>query len=462
VGDNVGNRGDRLGDRGNLADNRGDRLENRGDRFENRQENRGDRRENRQENRGDRFENRGDRLENRGDRLENRGDRIENRGDWVENAGDWANNSQDYWGNVHNDWYNGSWNGNWGYGSGWYDNPWAAWGVGTAAWGLTNWGAGSLFYDTGYYGYENPYYVPTATVAEYPVVNYSQPIVTTSVLPEPTAPTVVAAVSESDAARDAFYQGDYAKALASADAALSKTPSDIVLHQLRAQCLFAMQKYKNAAATLYAVLSVTPGWDWTTMSGLYPDVDTYTKQLRTLEDYVRQNPDSADARFDLAYHYLTQGHREEAAKQLQEAVRIVPNDQVSRQLLSLVSPSEGGAPSATADQAPPAAAPGAEPDSNRKAPSNIIGSWKAPATGGGTVELTLAEDGRFTWKLTRGDKTQSFDGQYEVTGTALVLDYSNGGTMVGRLNSEGPDRFTFKMVGGPANDLGLAFQQTKT
>jgi tetratricopeptide (TPR) repeat protein len=322
---------------------------------------------------------------------------------------------------------------------------------------LTNWAAGSLFYDTGYYGYENPYYVPTSTVVEYPAINYSQPIVTTTVLPEPTAPTVVAAVSDSDQARDAFYQGDYAKALAAVDAALAKTPSDVVLHELRALCLFAMQKYKEAAGTLYAVLSVAPGWDWTTMSGLYPDVDTYTKQLRALEDYVQQNPDSAEARFDLAYHYMTQGHKDEAAKQLKDVSRLVPNDQLSRQLLSLVAPSEVGSPSA----APASSTPAAEPESKRTAPSNIVGTWKAPATGGGTVELSLSSDGRFTWKLTRGDKSQTFDGQYELTGTALVLDYSNGGTMVGRVDAQGNDRFSFKMVGGPPNDPGLNFEQAR-
>jgi tetratricopeptide (TPR) repeat protein len=298
----------------------------------------------------------------------------------------------------------------------------------------------------------------STTVVEYPAINYSQPIATTVVLPEPTAPTVVASVSESDQARDAFYQGDYAKALASVDAALSKTPNDVVLHQLRALCLFALQKYKEAAGTLYAVLSVAPGWDWTTMSGLYPDVDTYTKQLRALEDYVRQNPDSADARFDLAYHYLTQGHKDEAAKQLKDVSRLVPNDQVSHQLLAMIAPSESGSPSA----APAAEAPAAEPESKRTAPSNIAGNWKAPATGGGTVELSLGSDGRFTWKLTRGAKSQTFDGQYELTGTALVLDYSNGGTMVGRVNAEGNDRFSFKMVGGRPNDPGLNFEQART
>jgi hypothetical protein len=33
------------------------------------------------------------------------------------------------------------------------------------------------------------------------------------------------------------------------------------------------------------VLSVGPGWDWTTLIGLYPSIDVYTTQLRALEDF---------------------------------------------------------------------------------------------------------------------------------------------------------------------------------
>ncbi len=70
-----------------------------------------------------------------------------------------------------------------------------------------------------------------------------------------------------------------------------------------------------------------------------------------------------------------------------------------------------------------------------------------------------SKDNRFTWKYAHQKKTQSFDGKYELAGTALVLEYSNGGTMVGRVDAEGKDRFSFKMVGGPANDPGLVFSK---
>ncbi len=320
------------------------------------------------------------------------------------------------------------------------------------AWGLTSWGGGSLYYDTGYYDYANPYCDAT-TVAESPAIDYSQPIITTTALPEADSSAATAAVSDSDQARNAFYSGDYAGALKALDTALSKTPSDVVLHEFRALCLFALHRYKEAAGTLYAVLSVGPGWDWTTMSGLYPNVDVYTQQLRALEDSVRANRDSPDARFVLAYHYMTAGHQDAAGRQLKEVLRLAPKDQLSRQLLRMISPSDSTPSDTTATPSK------TDTEPKRTAPTDITGDWKATATGGGTVELSLGKDSRFTWKVTRPSKSQSFDGKYELAGTTLVLEYTNGGTMVGKVNAEGADKFSFRIVGGPANDSGLDFSK---
>ena len=88
-----------------------------------------------------------------------------------------------------------------------------------------------------------------------------------------------------------------------------RCPTTRRMHEFLALALFAQGKYEQAAAPLYAVLSVGPGWDWTTLSGMYPDVDTYTAQLRDLEAYVKANPNSAHARFVLAYQYLCRGAR---------------------------------------------------------------------------------------------------------------------------------------------------------
>ncbi|HEV3302138.1 MAG TPA: tetratricopeptide repeat protein [Planctomycetaceae bacterium] len=291
-------------------------------------------------------------------------------------------------------------------------------------------------------------------VAPYSVMDYSQPIVTTTETLDPNSEPATQAVSESEQAREAFRAGDYPRALAAIDAALGKTPRDTVLHEFRALILFAMQKYKDAAATLYAVLSVGSGWDWTTMSGLYPDTDTYTGQLRTLESYVKQTSDAPDGHFVLAYHYMTAGNSDEARKQLEEVVRLVPNDQVSKQLLDLITPAEKASPSGERENPPKA-----KEQATQTGPSSLVGKWSAPAPGGGKVDLSLTDDASFKWSFARGDKSQTFDGKYRLDGSTLVLEYANGGSMVGKVSAEGSDRFSFKMIGGPPNDPGLSFNK---
>ena len=152
-----------------------------------------------------------------------------------------------------------------------------------------------------------------------------------------------------DTARDSFEQADYAKALAQVEKAIARLPNDAVLHEFRGLVLFALKRYADAAGPVYAVLSVGPGWDWTTLSSFYPDIDVYTEQLRALEQYVNANPNAADVRFLLAYHYLTCGHTDAAANQLKAAVELNPKDQLLAQLLSALTttnPPEQPAPSA--------------------------------------------------------------------------------------------------------------------
>ena len=133
------------------------------------------------------------------------------------------------------------------------------------------------------------------------------------------------------------------------DEALKVLPNDATLHEFRALVLFAVGKYDLAAGPLYAVLSVGPGWDWTTMAGLYPNIDVYTSQLRKLEAFISANPTSTAGRFVLAYHYLTQGHTDAAVGQFKEVVALAPQDTLSAQLVKQFSPTH------------PMRAPGARP-----------------------------------------------------------------------------------------------------
>src|SRR5262249_55066895 len=144
--------------------------------------------------------------------------------------------------------------------------------------------------------------------------------------PPPDQTVTTQAISTFDSARAAFKAGDYGKALELVDQSIKLMPNDAALHEFRAQTLFALKRYDEAAAALYGVLSAGPGWDWTTLISLYADPEVYTRQLRDLEAYCNQNPSSAAPHFVLAYQYLTEEHPDAAARELKTVTSLQPKD----------------------------------------------------------------------------------------------------------------------------------------
>src|SRR5439155_15435222 len=209
--------------------------------------------------------------------------------------------------------------------------------------------------------------------------------------PEPAAANQT--LTAFDAARAAFKAGDYTRALELTDEAIRQMPNDAALHEFRGLVLFALQRYDEAAAAIYAVLTAGPGWDWATLSGLYPSVSVYTQQLRALENYCTQNTGSAPARFVLAYHYLTQGHTLAALQQLKQVAQLQPRDTVSSQLARQIDPTAAApiesapaspaAPSGPAPGLPAAPPPLLEPPALAPTASSPVkegrleGTWSA-------------------------------------------------------------------------------------
>jgi tetratricopeptide (TPR) repeat protein len=213
-------------------------------------------------------------------------------------------------------WFRGYWN--W-----WRPAGWFVGGVSTG-WMLAPRGPTFVF--------SNPYFNQTTVV-----FNYSQPLP-----PPPEDQTddprsldiADAAMVIFDRARDAFARGDPRTALTLVDSAIKDLPTDATLHEFRALCLFALKDYRTAAETLYVVLAAGPGWDWETMHALYADAAAYTEQLRALEAYQRANPRSPEASFVLAYHYLVLGHGGAAIRQLENVARLLPESQLTAELLA--------------------------------------------------------------------------------------------------------------------------------
>jgi len=344
------------------------------------------------------------------------------------------------------DWYHGDWHGNWN--NSWYFRPMGWWTAGYWAGGALS----AVPWSWGYWPYYNPYYAGPI-VDGGATFDYSQPIVVAQAAALPPGAQAGPTAEEQatpllDAARNAFMQGDYKTALAQVDQAIAQVPNDTVLHEFRGVVLFALGRYKEAAAADYAVLSAGPGWDWTTLSGLYPNVEVYTEQLRALEQYAKSYPAASEAKFLLADHYLTCGHTDAAAAQLKEVVRLNPKDQLSAQLLKSISATD------TAEQAVPSqpAAPAKPADA-----SSLVGNWTATRADSATIRLALAGDGKFTWALDQNGKPQQFSGTYTVADNLLVLKQGDNPMMVGQVAALANDRFNFKLPGDNPSDPGLTF-----
>lgn len=372
-----------------------------------------------------------------------------------------------YWAHAHPyGWYNGYWHNHW-YGNG-FGGYWGGWRY-PLGWGLAGFGLGSLWYSSGYMPYYNPYYSALPGTAG--VYNYAQPIPVTNgaafaggpnaldpnlvasdpnaVAPSAVDPNAIAGNPDIDTAVERFRAGDYARALTLVDDAILAQPSDAAAHELRGLILFAMEDYSQAAGTVHSVLSIGPGWDWTTLTSLYPDMRVYTRQLQALEAFVNSHPRQADARFLLAYHYMTEGHTEDAALQLQRVVELMPNDKLAADLLRMVH--------GNAEAPPPAQPPAPIADGKSVDPALLVGSWHAGRDDGSTFNLTLGNDESFTWKFAQQQHAETIEGTYSVDKGLLVLQGKTGGAMVGQLSGAARDRFTFKPLGGPPDDSGLTF-----
>jgi len=315
------------------------------------------------------------------------------------------------------------------------------------AFGATMWGLNAVAWGFGVSGYYNPYCDGPVYVNNQEVVNYNQPIVG-----DPSAAQTADAADNSETgenmsdpltelvhqARDAFSNEQYDQALQLTDQALVQAPLDAAINEFRSLCLFALGRYREAAATIHSVLAAGPGWDWTTMISLYSNSENYTTQLRALETYVQANPQAADAQFLLAYHYLTTGHADDAVTLLKSVIQLQPKDNLSAQLIKMYSPAPDE--SEKAESAPP---------SDLEKPAypmeKLYGDWTAHDDSG-DFTMHLGDDNAFTWKFTRNGQPQTMKGAYTVRGQNLVMQPDSGGTMLSTITLKNNQTLEFAPI----------------
>jgi len=362
---------------------------------------------------------------------------------------------RDWYNQYHGKWHHGHWHGTWRPGNYW-GYWWSNYPVLTT-FGLTAWTLNRTGWAFGYCNYYNPY--AGAVVIDNSVYDYSQPLVmlpgesALSGDPQDTSPppdVPPEAFTAFDQARRDFYAADYEAALNSTDKALKEIPTDAVIHEFRALTLFALGKYQDAAATLYAVLSVGPGWDWTTMYGLYPNADDYTEQLRALESYCTTNRNDPAARFVLGYHYLTMGHEPEAAEQFKTVLSITPDDQLAAQLLLQVDP-QAELPQAAKRVEPP------KPQIKVEE-SQLEGAWTA-TRGTNTFSMNLKNDNTFLWTYATGGQPQEVSGVWGVDEDGiLALEMNDQDVMLAQVIPQA-NTLDFYMLGDTTGAEPLKFSK---
>jgi tetratricopeptide (TPR) repeat protein len=381
----------------------------------------------------------------------------------------WNNHWNDHWNNNcvnnhHHSWYNGCWNNHWS--NNWYS---------PVIWTGIGWGMGSTWNSGWGYGptYTNPYYVSGTSGYDYsqPVViqNYATSDSTGGSADAAGGSATAEATAENqqamtlfDAGMAAFKVGNYQAALTKYDAALKLMPTDPVLHEVRALTLFALGQFKEAAAVLNSLLATAPGMDWTSMSSLYGNVDDYTAQLRKLEAHVKANPTDASAMFVLAYHYLVIGQTDSAIKALQEVVKLQPKDATAQRMLAgLVPPEATTAAKPETTDVPPTPPATTDKPAEDQPSTDLVGTWSADA-GDTVIVLTIDEESKYVWTATpKGKPPVELKGNLVASSDVIVLENEAQGSMVGRVTSGGPDKFTFTLRGMPPEEPGLAFTRKK-
>jgi hypothetical protein len=139
-----------------------------------------------------------------------------------------------------------------------------------------------------------------------------------------------------DLAENAFRAGRYDEALDKVQTLLDGKPDLGLAALLHAETLFALGKYPEGAAALHWAISNLPRQQWGVIvenyRHFYAQPEKFTEQLRSLENYVRQNPTIPAGHFLLGFHYGYLGRRAEAAGQLAAALELSQFDDQARQL----------------------------------------------------------------------------------------------------------------------------------
>ena len=143
-------------------------------------------------------------------------------------------------------------------------------------------------------------------------------------------------------AKAAFQEAQYRNAYRLASHAAIDDANNAKAHELRSLSMFANGDYAGAAREAHLALALGSPANWAALAGYYGNEQDYVKQLRALEKFSQENPNSADAHFVRAYHYLMTGYLDSFRTEMAVAAKLRPDDNLATNLLKLYG--EGATP----------------------------------------------------------------------------------------------------------------------
>jgi tetratricopeptide (TPR) repeat protein len=201
-------------------------------------------------------------------------------------------------------------------------------GLGYGSYGYNSW---PQSYTPRVYSYSGP---PTVYVAP-PTAGTPNSYGATS----PPIDATATGLSYKSRAESAFRTHHYEEAVDWAKRAAKEMPRNGRAFLLLSQIHLAVGEYRDAAGAARLGMSLLPIEDWgyvvKNFRSYYHDAD-YVAQVRRLERFIAENPEHADSRFLLGYHWVFLGHPNAANRELTKAAELNPRDEWATRLLEVV------------------------------------------------------------------------------------------------------------------------------
>lgn len=139
----------------------------------------------------------------------------------------------------------------------------------------------------------------------------------------------------------AFHDGEYESAEKWLRHAVTKDARDGRLWMMLGQSLFARGQFNDAAGAVQNGMTLLPPEQWGTVIENYRDFyatpTDYATQLKALEKAIADQLFEPGPRFLLAFHYAYLGYPAESIREVNELMKLAPNDTLAIKLRELMS-----------------------------------------------------------------------------------------------------------------------------